>query len=109
MNYFRGTMSNRKKDIFLLSIAMPIYVTILLNGNVFIQRQLHPKIKVFCFEQVKINFALFELFFVFHDILHTNSRMCRGLSRRDLQKFTTFKWYLVYVQKCHAKERRVQL
>ena len=47
-------MSNREKDIFLLSIAMPIYVTILLNGNVFIQRQLHPKIKVFCFEQVKI-------------------------------------------------------
>ena len=109
MNYFRGTMSNSKKDIFLLSIAMPIYVTILLNGNVFIQRQLHPKIKVFCFEQVKINFALFELFFVFHDILHTNSRMCRGLSRRDLQKITTFKWYLVYVQKCQAKERRVQL
>ena len=65
MNYFRGTMSNRKKDIFLLSIAMPIYVTILLNSNVFIQRQLHPRIKVFCFEEVDINFALFELFLCF--------------------------------------------
>jgi len=40
MNYFRGTMSNRKKDIFLLSIAMPIYVTILLNSNVFMSHLL---------------------------------------------------------------------